>query len=587
MVYALHDFDYLFGLTIVFAFLDAWNIGANDVANSFASSVSSRSLTYPQAMILAAIAEFLGAVLAGSRVADTIRTKILDVSYYDKTPAVLLLTMTCALIGSSTWLTIATKIGMPVSTTHSIVGGIIGAGIAAGSDIHWGWEGFSQIVASWFIAPLIAGGFAAIIFLISKYAVLERKHALRNALFYVPCLVYFTFSILTMLIVWKGAPQLKLDKLSTGTIIAAIFGVGAVAAAIYMIILFPFFKRKLVYEDWRLRKWEIIKGPYYYFKSTDDIPPMPAGHHLTIDYYKGRRYDDGAVPENNNDPEVVAHNSSTEFKQSSLYNKEENALNKNFDDIEVTDHDVNHESKLEETLTTKQLWFKLLKNPLKWPKLIWLVFIHGITQDIISNQVHDKGVLAGNLKNVHVASKIYDNKVEYLFSILQAVTATAMSFAHGSNDISNAAGPLSTVYLVWKSNAVASKSDVPIWVLCFTASALVIGLWIYGYHIMGNLGNKLILQSPSRGFSLELGTAITVVLASQLAIPVSTTQSAVGATVSVGLCNKSLKSVNWRMVLWIYLGWIITLPSAGLVAGIIMGIIINAPRWSGVYGLSN
>lgn len=127
----LHQFDYIVALSMIFAFLDAWNIGANDVANSFASSVSSRSLKYWQAMILAALMEFLGAVLAGSRVSDTIRSKIIDISTFKDDPAVLLLTMACALVGSSLWLTLATSFGLPVSATHSIVGAVIGSGIAA------------------------------------------------------------------------------------------------------------------------------------------------------------------------------------------------------------------------------------------------------------------------------------------------------------------------------------------------------------------------------------------------------------------------------------------------------------------------
>ena len=106
---------------MLFAFLDAWNIGANDVANSFATSVSSRSLTMKQAMLIATVMEFAGAVLVGSRVADTIRSKILSVSAFEQQPAILMLGMMCALIGSSTWLTVATKIGLPVSTTLVIL----------------------------------------------------------------------------------------------------------------------------------------------------------------------------------------------------------------------------------------------------------------------------------------------------------------------------------------------------------------------------------------------------------------------------------------------------------------------------------
>ena len=113
----LHQYDYIFAFGVIFAFLDAWNIGANDVANSFATSVSSRSLTLMQAMVVATFCEFLGAVLVGSRVADTIRSKVISTSYFEQEPAVLMLTMVCALVGSSTWLSIATRVGLPVSTT--------------------------------------------------------------------------------------------------------------------------------------------------------------------------------------------------------------------------------------------------------------------------------------------------------------------------------------------------------------------------------------------------------------------------------------------------------------------------------------
>jgi sodium-dependent phosphate transporter len=586
MTTALHQFDYIFAIAVIFAFLDAWNIGANDVANSFASSVSSRSLKYWQAMILAAIMEFLGAVLAGSRVSDTIRSKIIDVSAFNNDPAALMLTMTCALVGSSLWLSFATKIGMPVSTTHSIVGGVIGAGIAAvGADnIHWGWNGFSQIVASWFIAPAIAGAFASIIFLISKYGVLERKHSLRNGFILMPCLIYLTFAILTMLIVWKGAPNLKLNKLSTGAILGSIFGVGAVATIIYFLFLFPYFRRRLVHEDWRLKWYHIFIGPVFFFKSTDDIPPIPAGVELIPDYYKGKHHEDYDTPNAQRDEES---NTTGEDKQTN-FDRDIEELNNKYEPEQAITETPTNEAPLEKKQSTKQLWFSMLKKPNQWPQLLWLIIIHGWTQDVIDSQIRSNGgMLSGDIRDMHSRAKYYDNKLEYLFSLLQAITACTMSFAHGSNDISNAAGPLSTVYNVWKTNSVGSKSEVPVWVLCFTAASLVLGCWTYGYNIMRNLGNRLTLQSPARGFSIELGAAVTVVMATQLAIPISTTQCAVGATVFVGLCNKDLKSVNWRIVAFCYLGWLVTLPCAGLVAGILNGIILNAPRKGVTYSLTN
>ncbi|CAI4056203.1 Pho89p SKDI_02G4020 [Saccharomyces kudriavzevii IFO 1802] len=573
---ALHQFDYIFAIAMLFAFLDAFNIGANDVANSFASSISSRSLKYWQAMILAGICEFLGAVLAGARVSGTIKNNIIDSSIFTNDPAVLMLTMTSALIGSSCWLTFATVIGMPVSTTHSIVGGTIGAGIAAGGarGVVWGWSGVSQIIASWFIAPILAGIIAAIVFSISRFSVLEVRsleRSIKNALLLVGVLVFATFSILTMLIVWKGSPNLHLDDLSGTETAVSIVLTGAIASVIYFIFFYPFYRRKVLDQDWTLKLIDIFRGPSFYLKSTDDIPPMPEGHQLTIDYYEGRR-DLGTAVEVEDEENKSASNCNDSVK-----NKE---------DIQEVDL-VRTETEPETKLTTKQYWWSLLKQgPKKWPRLFWLVISHGWTQDVIHAQVNDKDMLSGDLKGMYKRSKFYDNRVEYIYSVLQAITAATMSFAHGANDVANATGPLSAVYEIWKTNTTAAKSEVPVWVLAYGGVALVIGCWTYGYNIIKNLGNKMILQSPSRGFSIELAAAITTVMATQLGIPTSTTQIAVGGIVAVGLCNKDFKSVNWRMVAWCYSGWFLTLPIAGLIAGIINGIILNAPRFGGEYQMT-
>ncbi|GME67598.1 unnamed protein product [[Candida] boidinii] len=372
----LEAFDYVFAIAVIFAFLDAFNIGANDCSNSFSSSISSRSLKYWQAMILAAICEFLGAVLAGSRVSDTIRSKILNLSAYNSTPSVLMLAMTCALVGSSTWLSFATYIRMPVSTTHSLVGGVIGAGVATvgSKNVVWGWKGFSQIVASWFIAPAISGGFAGIIFLIVKYAVLERKHSLRNALFFAPVVVFATFSILTMLIVWKGAPNLHLNNLSTGATVGSIFGVGGVATIIYLVFIHPFFYRRLVHNDWTLKYYHVLMGPVYYFKSTDDIPPMPEGHQLVVDYYEGRRHNDETV--NPTDKGEDVENTS---------NSDEGVAAKDKDLADGDESEAVHFSNLEKTETVKEhereLWKRLIKVPSKWPYLFYLLASYGWRQD--------------------------------------------------------------------------------------------------------------------------------------------------------------------------------------------------------------
>jgi sodium-dependent phosphate transporter len=147
---ALTQFNYLFAIGTIFSFLDAWNIGANDVANAWATSVASRSLPYVAAMSVAAVMEFSGAVGVGARVADTIRTGIVDTTQFADSPAVLMLGMVCAVIASSLYLTFATKVGLPVSTTHSLMGGVIGFGVAAlgGGGVKWVVEGEGASVIS-------------------------------------------------------------------------------------------------------------------------------------------------------------------------------------------------------------------------------------------------------------------------------------------------------------------------------------------------------------------------------------------------------------------------------------------------------
>lgn len=140
-------------------------------------------------------------------------------------------------------------------------------------------------------------------------------------------------------------------------------------------------------------------------------------------------------------------------------------------------------------------------------------------------------------------------------------------------------GPLTVIFQVWDTGTTAASLPVPVWVLAYGGIAIDIGLATYGYNIMRNLGNRLTLHSPSRGFSMELGAALTVVLASRLAIPISTTQCIVGATMAVGLCNGDFRSINWRMIAWCYLGWLITLPLTCLISAILMSIIVNAPHF--------
>lgn len=485
--------------------------------------------------------------------------------------------MLCALVGSSTWLTVATAIGLPVSTTHCIVGGVIGMGIATlGVDgVSWSWEkkGVAQIVASWVIAPAFAGCFAAIVFSVTKYGVLKRSQPLKWGFMMVPIYFGITSGILTMLIVWKGAASLDLDDWNAGQICGTIFGVAGGVMLIVVLFFLPWLHRKLNMDDWTLKWKHIVLGPA--LLSRGPVPDPPAGANIQIvqDYYRGHatREDLEAANVQAQTIDDMEHFKAT--KQAQLAGASE-------DEIEAIKKQ--HATETGRTLADVEKedagpWYL----PRNIPRTLYKAFFHGVDKDVVAEQSRESH-LAGDLVDMHARAAHFDNKTEHLYSFLQVLTAATSSFAHGANDVSNAIGPLSTIFLVWHRGDVAKKAPVPIWVLAYGGAAIVIGLWTYGYNIMRNLGNRLTLHSPTRGFSMELGSAITVVMATRLALPISTTQCIVGATMGVALCNGDWRALNWRMVAWCYAGWIFTLPIAGIISGCLMGIIINAPRWSGI-----
>jgi sodium-dependent phosphate transporter len=186
---------------------------------------------------------------------------------------------------------------------------------------------------------------------------------------------------------------------------------------------------------------------------------------------------------------------------------------------------------------------------------------------------------AARIAHIHQQAKQYGNETEHLYSFLQVLTACTNSFAHGANDVSNAIGPFAAVYYIWSTGTFGSNTPTETWTLVFGGAMIVIGLATYGYKIMAVIGNRLTLMSPSRGFSMELGSSITVLLASQYALPVSTTMCILGATTGVGLVSSGWKAVNWKALGWIFLGWVLTVPIAAITAGCLMGIILNAPRF--------
>lgn len=477
--------------------------------------MSSRSLAYVQAMFLASILEFAAAVGVGNRVAETIRTRVVDLERFEETPAVLMLGMACTITASSIYLTICTKIGLPVSTTHTIMGGIIGVGVATVGTKGVIWADFSnginggvvQVFLGWIIAPAIAGVIGATTFLITKYAVMVRKSPVLKGLFSVPIYAGITGALIIMLLVWKGG---SIDPDQNGAELAGVIvGGGAAVSALVAIFFVPWLYRLIIKDDWQLRWWDIAKGPM--LLRRPEPPVQPEGHISGIkDFYEGHL-----------DKEALVAQRAERSERTRLAAERGEPLAIDAERVESADVSSNDADSTQKHAGDGKVGFVGPKPEGKFYSgavLFWYFkwfFLRGVDQDIVGQQSR-KSRLATNLEDVHAHGQHFENKAEYLYSFLQVMTASAMSFAHGANDVANAIGPLATIYEIWRTNVVDGSNPVPIWILVYGGAVLAIGCWTYGYHIMRNLGNRLTLHSPSRGFSMELGTVCTVIIATQL-----------------------------------------------------------------------
>ena len=396
----------------LFGFFMAWGVGANDVANAMGTSVGSKALTIKQAILIAMVFEFAGAYLAGGEVTSTIRKGIVDTDVFVDSPDLLVYGMLSALLAAGTWLMIASFKGWPVSTTHSIVGAIVGFAAVGVSTDAVNWSKVSTIVASWVVSPVIAGTISFAIFRSVQNLILIQDDPFARAKKYAPMYM---------------------------------FAVGFLMAMV-----------------------TILKGLKHVFKDI--------GISLT-------------------------------FGES----------------------------------------------------VVWAIMF-GISVAILGSFL-----LARVERDEALEKENRFANVERVFAVLMIFTACSMAFAHGSNDVANAVGPLAAVVNVVNSGGdIAAKSAMPSWILLLGGAGIVFGLATYGFKVMGTIGRKITELTPSRGFAAELGAAATVVFASGTGLPISTTHTLVGAVLGVGLA-RGIGALNLRMIGSIFLSWVVTLPAgAGL-----------------------
>lgn len=574
---ALPQYDWIIALISIAFCGSSFGNGANDVANSYATSVAARTLTMPQVGFLSMFTEFFGAVVLGSRVTGTIKNNIIGLDRFRGTPATLILAMGCAEFASAFWLLTATKIGYPVSTTQTIVGALVGVGIAAEAGVSWGWKdgSVSQVAASWVIAPLISAVFSAILFGSLKFAVLERKNPFEKAMKAIPFYLAFTAAVLALFIIIEAPGAPSLEELGAGIACAIVLGTFFGALLLAYVFFLPYVHRRLVKQDTRIRLRHVFLGPLLWMEN----PPvyLPAkGDEVVVDY-------NARIVSPNDNEDIEKQKAKTE----SSADKGEKLIN-DHSPTSPTAAPLSLEDVERGKTAPPASAYKRMPEPeerflaptahltIHNPKRIWsfikYIFLQGVTRDCVNHA-------DTQLASVHGKAKQYDIRAEHLLTYAQVASAMMMSIAHGSNDVANAVGPWIAAYQVYMTGVVSEKGESPIWILVVAGFLLGAGFWFMGYKIIRAMGNKMTSVTPSRGFSMELGAAITVLVASRLGLPVSTTQCLTGSIVGVALMNFDVRAVNWRQVAFVFSGWFITLPCAGLIGGLLMAMSLNTPQF--------
>lgn len=329
-----------------------------------------------------------------------------------------------------------------------------------------------------------------------------------------------------MLVSWKGLQTAT--ELTTAQILKAVFITAGGATILEAIFLLPWMWRKVMMEDWQLKFTDIWRGPWLLYLPPP--PPPPAGvSRLNIkDYYRGHLTADELAYMRQS--ESLLRSIQTTQTASELDkdddNDERHILPPPAMELPGSPPPMHNET---EQRGGKMANFEHIpaRPPGPWNSfhvIRWRInrfLLRGLEQDVITMQQRS-AVLSWHIEDMHARSPHYDNRAEYMYSALQILTASAASFIHGANDVSNSVGPFTTAWLVWRDGKIPNTVGVPIWILAVGGLGIVIGLLTYGYHVMRNLGNRLTLISPSRGFCMELGSAVTILIATRLSLPVST-----------------------------------------------------------------
>eukprot|EP00186_Timspurckia_oligopyrenoides_P001418 CAMPEP_0182442958 /NCGR_PEP_ID=MMETSP1172-20130603/1810_1 /TAXON_ID=708627 /ORGANISM="Timspurckia oligopyrenoides, Strain CCMP3278" /LENGTH=669 /DNA_ID=CAMNT_0024638069 /DNA_START=221 /DNA_END=2230 /DNA_ORIENTATION=+ len=575
------------------AFFMAWGIGANDVANAFATSVGAGSISLKWAIALASVMEFSGAVLMGAHVTGTVRSGIMNVNYFDPVqrvdgqstgalngPEVLMIGNVVALLAAGSWLVIATALEMPVSTTHSIIGSFIGIGLAyrGGDAVVWlskgegvdKLKGVVGVIASWFISPLLSAVFSIAIFLIVRHGVLRRKNPAKLALLTAPIWYFLAFTITMFFIVYKGSPQLKLDKkFSVGESVGISIGTGLLAALVSWFTVLPF-QRKML-EKWEEEEIEKMKNPEMVKQKTKTAQALERiGVNIEVDM-------DHEITEKH----TAIHENSEKFdpKAERVFSWMQ-VFTAAFDSFSHGANDVAN------AIAPFSTVYGLYNNGGVISARSNSKFSEDGTYSgggSLNGQEFSEGDTVPNGESF--CGKIDDTSYYNCIPRFSFLTGASEGASQSSFDFYDSDGAFESSGNTCFSDCAPGcfakykegKAAVPVWILALGGAGIVLGLSMWGYRIIAAIGKKLTKITPSRGFSIELGAACCVLLASRLGLPVSTTHCQVGATLGVGLAEGKLSTINWMQFALIFVGWVATVVLCGLFSAGMFAFVTLSP----------
>jgi len=531
----------------IVSFILAFGVGANDVANSFGTSVGSKVLTIRQACILATIFEIAGAVLIGYKVSDTMRKGIVDPSIYNNSNAELMVGNLAALGGSGVWLMIATFMKLPISGTHSIVGATIGFSLVARGTEGIQWWGLVKIVSSWFVSPVVSGLISSALFVTIRRLILSKAAPLEYGLRALPIFYALTLAINVFSIVLDGPSLLYFDRVPWWGSLILSCGIGVLAALIVQFLIVPRMRRSITNSRPSAAAAAAVNTrARFTFNGSAE-----SSTNVTPDESRNVSMDD--IPYNG-----IA-SISTEVEQQ--------ARNRRLAPPSKTPTET-------ETSVDGNRALKVSKSEAPTP-------VHGLSPcssavPLISS---DTAVSLNRALDVAVESAAPNAlggddppEVVRLFSFLQIMTASFGSFAHGGNDVSNAIGPLVAIWLIYSDSSVMQKSETPPYILLYGGVGIAVGLWVWGRRVIKTVGEDLTKLTASSGFTIEIGAAFTVLVASKIGVPISTTHCKVGSVVFVGWAQTSKGGVDWQLFRNIIFAWAVTVPIAGGLSAALMAI---------------